>query len=177
MLSWHKQKVRFSCQMFSHFMSVDLYQHQRSSSFIIDFLKLNLCQQVQWRPLCPPLGSKISLFSCSFREKIIGWRPPSGVGAPLEEILDPPLRFFVLTFSSVQKYYLSSDICMHLVKCVKIWPVQNNSWICQLIFHINSFYQAWMKIFPTSLIHDIFCQKRLYFFFNDDLKVTTSHYF
>ena len=30
----------------SHFMPIDSYQHQRSSHFIFDFLKLNLCQYV-----------------------------------------------------------------------------------------------------------------------------------
>ena len=46
MFSWYTQKVLLLCQMFSHVMPIDLYQHQRSSRFIFDFLKLNLCQYV-----------------------------------------------------------------------------------------------------------------------------------
>ena len=46
MFSWYTQKVLFLCQMFSHVMPIDSYQHQRSSHFIFDFLKLNLCQYV-----------------------------------------------------------------------------------------------------------------------------------
>ena len=40
------RKFYFLCQMFSHFMPIDSYQHRRSSRFIFDFLKLNLCQYV-----------------------------------------------------------------------------------------------------------------------------------
>ena len=32
--------------MLSHFVSIDSYQHQRSSCFVFDFAKLNLCQHV-----------------------------------------------------------------------------------------------------------------------------------
>ena len=46
MFSWYTQKVLFLHQMFSHFMPIDSYQHRRSSHFIFDFLKLNLCQYV-----------------------------------------------------------------------------------------------------------------------------------
>ena len=34
----------FLCLILSHNVSVNLYQHQRSSRFLFDFLKLNLCQ-------------------------------------------------------------------------------------------------------------------------------------
>ena len=44
MFSRYTQKVLFLCQIFSNFMPIDSYQHQRSSYFIFDFLKLNLYQ-------------------------------------------------------------------------------------------------------------------------------------
>ena len=45
-VSWYIQKVLFLCQMLSHFVSVDSYQHQRSLHFVFDFPKLNLCQHI-----------------------------------------------------------------------------------------------------------------------------------
>ena len=45
-VSWYIEKVLFFCQMLSHFVSVDSYQHWRSSCFVFDFPKLNLCQHV-----------------------------------------------------------------------------------------------------------------------------------
>ena len=45
-VSWYIQKVLLLCQMLSHFVSIDSYQHRRSSHFVFDFPKLNLCQHV-----------------------------------------------------------------------------------------------------------------------------------
>ena len=44
-LQW-LQQVPLLCQMLSYSVSVDLYQHQRSSHFVFYFLKLNLYQHV-----------------------------------------------------------------------------------------------------------------------------------
>ena len=41
MFSWCPPDVLFLCQMLSHFVSSDLYQHGRLSHFVFDFLKLN----------------------------------------------------------------------------------------------------------------------------------------
>ena len=42
----NRNKFRFFSLMLSHILSVDSYQHQRSSRFIFDILKLNFCQHV-----------------------------------------------------------------------------------------------------------------------------------
>ena len=44
MFSWCKPKVLFLWQMSSYFVSFDSYQHRRLSHFVIDVLKMNLCQ-------------------------------------------------------------------------------------------------------------------------------------
>ena len=47
MFSWCKQNVLFFSQMLlSHNVFLDSYQYWRSSCFIFDFLKLNLCEHV-----------------------------------------------------------------------------------------------------------------------------------
>ena len=78
--------------------------------------------QARASPLCP--NSFIFMqFSAIFFFKIIGWRIPWGVGAPLWEILDPPQKNSHWPKTNAKMYCFI--VYLILSKCNIIWIIQN----------------------------------------------------